>query len=351
MADPRSNKSMCVPCRRAACSALLDLCLGEAALSRFAGRLILVFGLLTAALPTILEAGDSVGFVILSSNTSISGISVKIGQTILSGDKLSVEEGAAEIALGHGSRIILSPHTSASLERDKAGVTAVLDRGGITLEQSPQEGLVTRIRSGNVLVAPKTGMATRTQVFMSARELTIGTRQGGLMVDRGGEEFTVKQDSAVRFVPLEDGGGQGGSGGGGAPPPGQGPGGRQWGPIFICALAGGVIGSIPVIVNEASVSSDPGWRWGLIPAGAAAGGLMCNFLAEAPAPKEPPKPDLKNGKKIFFGDKNDLDCCNCEMCHKPDQTSRTIPSFVDPKYCDPKNPDYKPDADLARSIR
>jgi hypothetical protein len=241
-----------------------------------------VLAFVSLALPAALAASETVGVVTLSTNTSISGSQITIGQSIFSGDQLSVDDGAAEILVGKGSKIILSPHTSASLERDEAGITAVLDHGGISLQQSSQGGLVTRIRSGNVSVAPGAGVPTRAQVFLIDRELTIGARQGAVLVEQDGEQFTVAQDTAVRFVAQDDGGQAGGAG---APAPAaQGAGGPNWGRIWPCALGGAAFGSIPVIVNKLAASPDPAWRWGIIPAGALAGGLICGLGGRTPPP-------------------------------------------------------------------
>jgi hypothetical protein len=268
--------------------------LAPAALSRFAGRLP-ALALLTVAFPPALGAGETVGVVTLSTNTSISGSQITIGQSIFSGDRLSVEDGAAEIALGHGSKIVLSPHTSASLERDKSGITAVLDRGGISLQQSSQGGVETRIRSGNVSVVPSSGVPTHAQVFLIAGELTIGAREGAVLVDRGGEEFTVAQDTAVRFVAQDDGTQAGGTQAGGtsSPAPNAQGGGPKWGRILLCASGGAAVGSIPVIVEERAASPDPSWRWGIIPAGALTGGLICGITGGGGVPPPPPPPPPK----------------------------------------------------------
>ncbi len=109
---------------------------------------------------------------------------------------------------------------------------------------------------------------------MTTSTLLIAARAGAVTVDAGGPPIELTSGNAVKLFA------EGGSG----TPSSQtaSSGGIRWGAITLCALGGAALGSIPVIVNQQSVSPDPDWRWGLIPVGAVGGGLICREFLPVP---------------------------------------------------------------------
>jgi hypothetical protein len=262
--------------------------------------------LLAVSLGTAFAAAQTIGVVKVSSKTSIAGNRVTPGQTLFSGDRLTVDDGATQILVGRGSEITLSPHTAASLQRDQTGVTVDLDYGAVSLEQSKDWQEITRIRSANVSIEPSRGVLAHAEVVISSGQLTIDARSGALTVFRDGEPTTVPEGAIVRLeAQQQQGDSQSGTSSPGSVPQdtsGQSPGstspststtsgapsGLSWGKIALCGVAGGAVGSVPLIVNETSASRDQPLYGTFIPVTGVIGAALCYAIPTGPPPVKPP---------------------------------------------------------------
>jgi len=223
-----------------------------------------------------------IGIVTESSKASIAGSPALRGQTVLSGDSLLVGDGAAVILVAPATTITLRRDTQVSFQREQDGSTiALLARGDLSFSHSggnPDFG----VRTGNVTIRPSSHL--RTLGFVTIREgaLTIAAASGSVRLEETGQPIEIPEGKAVR---LQAGSQSGSDTSGGAGSPSGSTGGSTggnsgpvWGKLALCGLAGGSVGSLPVIIKQDSVSSDVGAYWATIPGGVAAGALLCALV-------------------------------------------------------------------------
>jgi hypothetical protein len=225
-------------------------------------------------------ASSVAGVAGLSAETTISGIPAKVGATVLVGDRVETSNGAAEIMLGKGGKVSLGRGTRLSFIREQDQLTAALERGGLTFSRPPDAPNL-RIRIGNVSIQAMPGVRIEADVLVTPGMLTISARRGALAVEGDGTEFGIAEGEAARLYPDEAGGPQEPA----APPQPAGPPvpvgqpvPTHWTRVALCIIAGATVGSVPVLINEEAVSADPGWRWGVIPGGAATAGFICGLV-------------------------------------------------------------------------
>jgi hypothetical protein len=228
-------------------------------------------------------AASVIGVVTESSKASIGGSPVLRGQTVLSGDSLLVGEGAAVILLApttptaRAVTVTLRRDTQVSFQREPDGSTiALLARGDLSFSHesgNPDFG----VRTGNVTIRPASHLRTLGVVTISEGALTIAAASGSVRLEESGQPMEIPEGKAVRLQAGSQSGSDTSTGT--IAPTGStvGTTGPSWAAPVICGLAGGIVGSIPVIVKEESVSSDVGGWWATIPGGIAAGTLICEL--------------------------------------------------------------------------
>jgi len=242
-----------------------------------------VIGVVLGITSNTVFAASVIGVVTESSKASIGGSPVLRGQTVLSGDSLLVGEGAAVILMApatttsRATTVTLRRDTQVSFQREPDGSTmALLARGDLSFSQNsgnPDFGVLT----GNVTIRPASHLRTLGVVTISEGALTIAAASGSVRVEESGQPLEIPEGKAVR---LQAGGQSGSDTSTGTTTPSGSTGGTagpNWGVPVICGFAGGIVGSIPVIVKENSVSSDVGGWWATIPGGIAAGALICEL--------------------------------------------------------------------------
>jgi len=227
-------------------------------------------------------AASVIGVVTESSQASIGGSPVLRGQTVLDGDRMLVGDGAAVILLADTTKVIVRGDTEVSFERDRDGAAlARLSRGDVSFSHDGDNPEI-RVQTGNITVRPSTHLHTQGIVTIRDGALTIAAASGSVRVEGLGQPIDIPEGKAARLQPDADAGANtagnsagstaGNSTGSSASTKRSGP---NWGTLALCGLAGGAVGSIPVIIKEESVSSDPGPYWTAIPGGIGAGVLIC----------------------------------------------------------------------------
>jgi len=249
-----------------------------------------VIGLVLGVTSQNVFAASVIGVVTESSKASIGGSPVLRGQTVLSGDSLLVGEGAAVILLApttataRATTVTLRRDTQVSFQREPDGSTiALLARGDLSFSHNsgnPDFG----VRTGNVTIRPASQLRTVGVVTISEGSLTIAAASGSVRLEESGQPMEIPEGKAVRLQAGSQSGSDTTAGTtaptgttGGTTGPNGGTTGPNWAAPVICAFAGGIVGSIPVIVKEESVSSDVGGWWATIPGGIAAGALICEL--------------------------------------------------------------------------
>ena len=255
-------------------------------------------------------AAGVIGVVTQSSQASMGGSPVLRGQTVLDGDRLLVGDGAAVILLAGTTRVILRRDTEVWFQRDPDGAAvALLARGDLSFSHDGDNPEIL-IRTGNVTIRPANRLRTQGVVTILDGALTIAAASGSVRVEGVGQPLEVAEGKALHLESSEGDamggdavGNPGGNSGGATAGTASGTtagttagnssgnstsskvSGPIWGNVVLCGLAGGILGSIPVIDKEASVSADVGPYWAAIPGGIAAGALICNYVPVAAPPK------------------------------------------------------------------
>jgi hypothetical protein len=226
-------------------------------------------------------AASVIGVVTESSQASIGGSPALRGQTVLSGDSLFVGDGAAIILLAPATRIVARRDTQVAFQRDRDGATvALMARGDLSFSHDGDNPEIL-VRTRNITIRPASRLRTQGVVTMRDGALTIAASSGSVRVEGAGQAMDIPEGRAVQFLPQGDTNG-------GTPVPTPAPTAAAtpaWVKPVLCGLAGGAVGSIPVIVKEReSVSTDVGAYWAAIPGGIGAGVLLCEVV--------PPKKNL-----------------------------------------------------------
>lgn len=93
---------------------------------------LLVLALVLGVAP-MWGASAVIGSVAGSTNATIGGQALVPNTTLFSGDSLRVNDGAAVVAMGMGSRVVFGRDTVASFERGPDEVTVVLGQGSVSM--------------------------------------------------------------------------------------------------------------------------------------------------------------------------------------------------------------------------
>jgi hypothetical protein len=161
--------------------------------------MMLLLGIL-AAVPAL--AGSAViGSVAGSMNATLAGQPLLPSTTIVSGDSLEVNDGAAVVAIDDTSRMVFGRQTTASFLRDAHEVTVMLTRGSLSMFH-PQDGVALRVRVGNVSVVPVSGFKTLGEVAMAGGSLVVSAKEGSFRVERGGSALEVAKGKTIT-LPTE----------------------------------------------------------------------------------------------------------------------------------------------------
>jgi len=154
-----------------------------------------------AAIPAF--AGSSVvGSVAGSMNATISGQPALGGSTVFAGDTLKVNDGAAVMTFGKGSRAVFGRNSEVSFSRDGESVTARLASGSVSIFQPGEERNGMQLKFDNMTIGPAGGYKTLGEVAMLGDTVVVRTKQGMMSVKfANGKTTEVPAGQLMRLVP------------------------------------------------------------------------------------------------------------------------------------------------------
>jgi len=133
-----------------------------------------------------------VGSLVGSRNALLDGQAPLPHTTVLSGDRLQVNDGLAMVTLERGTRIILGRESEAAFLREAGAVKVSLARGSLSLYH-PQSGGEFHVEAGEVIVTPARGSKTLAEIAMAGGALAIAAKAGTLRVEVPGSTKEVRQ--------------------------------------------------------------------------------------------------------------------------------------------------------------
>jgi hypothetical protein len=177
----------------------------------------LVFSLLViVALGVVpgFAASAVVGSVAGGTNATIGGQALMPNTTLFSGDSLRVRDGAAVVAMGMGSRMVFGRETLASFDRGTDDVTVTLTQGNVSMYH-PVNGMVMRVKIGDVSVLAEKGYKTLGEVAMVNGAVVVTAKDGMLRVQGPDRTMELTKGKTIEIMPKAAG----------SPAPGQAAGG------------------------------------------------------------------------------------------------------------------------------
>jgi len=155
---------------------------------------VLLMGVVSAA--PVFAGSTAIGSVAGSLNASVGGQALLPNTTIFSGDQLQVKDGAAVLALDHGSRLSFGRETAAQLVRDERGVAIVLNTGNVSIFR-PKDAGAMRVEVGHLTIVPAAGYKSLGEVAIMNGLVVITSKQGTFDVEGGGKVTKVVQGKTV----------------------------------------------------------------------------------------------------------------------------------------------------------
>jgi len=159
---------------------------------------VLLFGLVGSV--PVWAGSAVVGSVAGSLNASVGGQALLPNGVIFSGDRLQVKDGAAVVALDHGSRMAFGQDTQAGFVRDANGVGVILESGNVSIYH-PAAGNAVRVMVGKVVVSPVSGYKSLGQVAMMNGLIVITSKQGSLNVNQAGKTVKLAEGKTLTIAP------------------------------------------------------------------------------------------------------------------------------------------------------
>jgi len=172
--------------------------------------LVLALVLALGAIP-MFGASAVVGSVAGSSNATVGGQVLVPNTTVFSGDNLRVNDGAAAVAMGMGSRMVFGRDTQVTFERGANEVTVVLSQGVVSMYH-PVEGLPLKVKVGDVSVSSGKGFKSLGDVAMLNGTIIVTAKEGTLHVDGAGRSTDVEKGKTIAITPSAPAGAPQGAG-------------------------------------------------------------------------------------------------------------------------------------------
>lgn len=189
-------------------------------------------------------ASAVVGSVAGGTNATIAGHALMPNTALFSGDSLQVNDGAAVVAMGMGSRMVFGRETAATFERGTDEVTVTLGQGNVATYH-PENGIPFRVKAGEVTVVAAKGFKSLGEVAMINGTVVVTAKEGTLKVEGPGRSLELTRGKTIAITARVAG----------SPAPGQAGGAgsaaahlstAQW--VSIAGLgAGGVAGAMGVV--------------------------------------------------------------------------------------------------------
>jgi len=161
--------------------------------------LVLALVLALGAIP-LWGASAVVGSVAGSTNATVGGQSLVPNTTIFNGDNLRVNDGAAVVAMGMGSRMIFGRDTEATFERGPSDITVLLNKGVISMYH-PADGMPLKVKVANVAVSSGKDFKSLGEVAMVNGTIIVTSKEGTLHVEGAGRTTEVAKGKTIAITP------------------------------------------------------------------------------------------------------------------------------------------------------
>jgi len=163
--------------------------------------LLMLLAVMVSAVP-MFAASAVIGSVAGSTNATVGGQALVPHTTLFSGDSLRVDDGAAVVAMGMGSRAVFGRDTVASFERSTDEVSVLLGQGNVSIYR-PEDGVALRVKIGDVTVATAKGFKTLGEVAMVNGVVVVTAKEGMLKVEGPGKSQELTKGKSIAIMPSK----------------------------------------------------------------------------------------------------------------------------------------------------
>jgi hypothetical protein len=155
----------------------------------------------TMALAATAAAGGpgAVGSLVGSRNATLDGQPPLSHTVLLSGDKLTVNDGLAMVTLDRGNRMVLGEDSEASFFREAKTLTVLMARGKLSLYH-PQDGSGLRVKTGDVTVAPVQGGKALGEIAVADGWLVVTVNDGSLKIEKDGTTSEIARGQTMTIT-------------------------------------------------------------------------------------------------------------------------------------------------------
>jgi hypothetical protein len=163
---------------------------------------VLVLCFATVAAVPVFAGSSVVGSLAGSMNATIGGQPALGGSTVFAGDTLKVNDGAAVVTFGKGSRAVFGRNSEVSFSREGASVTARLASGSVSIFQPGEERNGMQVKFDNVTIGAAGGYKTLGEVAMLGDTVVVRTKEGVMNVNfANGKTTAVPAGQVLRLSP------------------------------------------------------------------------------------------------------------------------------------------------------
>jgi len=159
---------------------------------------LVVFAGMVGLIPAM-ASPITIGSLVGSKNATLDGQAPLANTTVLSGDRLQVNDGLALVALNQGNRMVLGRDTDVSFLQEADGVTVSLTSGNMSLYHS-EASRGFRVKIGDVTVVPAEGYKTLGQVAMVDGLVVVTAKDGALQIEKAGTTKDVSQGKTITIA-------------------------------------------------------------------------------------------------------------------------------------------------------
>jgi len=142
----------------------------------------------------------AIGSVTATTNATLNGLPLLPRTAVFSGDTLVVKNGAVEIALSDGSRLVFGQDTEATFLGEGTLVTPVLGQGTVVLFH-PKGSAGLQLRVSDFLIVPAEEFKTQGEVALLNAEVVVTSREGSLRIEGNGPPMEVSSGKTIT-IPL-----------------------------------------------------------------------------------------------------------------------------------------------------
>jgi len=160
--------------------------------------LFLLLSVMVGMIPTF-GASAVIGSVAGSTNATVGGQVLAPNTTLFSGDNLRVNDGAAVVAMGMGSRMVFGRDTVASFERAPGEVTVLLGQGYVSMFH-PEAGMEMRVKAGELSIVAGKGYRTLGDVAMVNGAIVVSAKEGMLKVEGPERSVEVTKGKTIAIM-------------------------------------------------------------------------------------------------------------------------------------------------------